>query len=128
MLLQPYVLSMRLHRADSVLGAWAQSYLSMEAIYPFAIGNRELLYHAPSNITLIHQTLNWLKRCDPIIVLPLLGLWLRTIQEPVFERRKATLYWTYTALLNAGSPISTSHARFGWNCGIIGPRRRREKC
>ncbi|SPQ20051.1 b226b31c-ec1d-4b71-8ca7-9485d6eda6f1 [Thermothielavioides terrestris] len=85
--------------------SWAQGRpdaLSMEAMYPFTIGKGQILYHAPSNVGLVSSSLNWLKRRHPIIVLALLGLWLRILQEPNFERRKAGLAWVYTSLLNAG--------------------------
>ncbi|KAG7284558.1 hypothetical protein NEMBOFW57_010936 [Staphylotrichum longicolle] len=64
--------------------------------------NMNILYHARRNICNITNSLNWLKRKHPILVLPLLGQFLRTHQEPRFQVRKALWTAIYTALLNVG--------------------------
>jgi uncharacterized Zn-finger protein len=74
--------------------------ISFEAIYPFAVIDDQILYHAQPNTGYILSVINWLKRNHPILVLPLLGLYLRTHQEPDFQVRKVTWTSTYTALLN----------------------------
>ena len=73
---------------------------SVEAVYPFAIVNDQLAYHAPGNVSTTSMTANWVKKKHPILVLPLLGVWLRNHQEPDFQRRKAVWTWTYTAMAN----------------------------
>ncbi|KAK4034034.1 hypothetical protein C8A01DRAFT_19101, partial [Parachaetomium inaequale] len=73
---------------------------SLEAILPYLVVDGQCLYHALPNVCNIMISLNLLKHKHPILVLPLLGQYLRTHQEPDFERRKAVWTWLYTALYN----------------------------
>ncbi|KAL2019572.1 hypothetical protein VTK56DRAFT_9539 [Thermocarpiscus australiensis] len=67
---------------------------SIEATYPFVVSGGKVLYHAPPNVGVI------IAPNHPILVLPLLGQYLRIHQEPDFHLRKATWTWTYTAMCN----------------------------
>ena len=75
---------------------------SIEAIYPFAIFDKRVVYHTPSNVGTIMSSLNLAKRRHPILVLPLVAQLLRTHDEPNFETRKATWSYINTALGNVG--------------------------
>ena len=74
--------------------SWAggPSARSFESLYNFAIADGSVVYHSPPNFGFTMASLNWLKRSHPILVLPLLGRFLRTHDEPMadFQARKAT--------------------------------------
>ncbi len=82
---------------------------SVEAAYPFAIVKDKIAYHAPGNVYTTSMAANWVKKKHPILVLPLLGVWLRNHQEPDFQRRKAVWAWTYTAMSNVATMDKVFH-------------------
>ncbi|KAK4039342.1 hypothetical protein C8A01DRAFT_16667, partial [Parachaetomium inaequale] len=75
---------------------------SIEAVLPFIVFNNLIRYHDPLNVCNIPSCLNWLKGRHPIIVLPVLGRFLRAYDEPKFEVRKAIWTRAYTEMLNVG--------------------------
>lgn len=85
--------------------SWAPGPMScsIEAIYPFAIFGKRVVYHAPSHVGTIMTSLNLAKRRHPILVLPLVTQLLRTRDEPSFEACKATWSYVNTALGNVGT-------------------------
>jgi hypothetical protein len=93
------------------ISSWSPSPLriSMEAILPYTIVNGEILYHHTTNVCNTMVSLNLMKRGHPILVLPLLGEFLRAHQEPDFRRRKAVWTWTYTALANVATMNKIFH-------------------
>jgi hypothetical protein len=82
--------------------SWAPGpgHSSPEATYQFVVSEGQVLYHAPPNLCCILTVLNWLRKQQPVLVLPLLGHFLRLHQEPDFQLQKAGWAWTYTALRN----------------------------
>ncbi|KAK4243037.1 hypothetical protein C7999DRAFT_45057 [Corynascus novoguineensis] len=84
--------------------SWSPSPLrvSLEAIYPLTVVDGKQLYHALPNVCNIMISLNLLKRKNPILVLPLLGQFLRTHHEADFQQRKAVWTWIYIATYNVG--------------------------
>ncbi|RKK68401.1 hypothetical protein BFJ69_g13645 [Fusarium oxysporum] len=77
--------------------------VSLESIYPVVIFEGLPAYHAPPNVCLIMQSLNWAKRQHPIITLPLVSTWLNTCEEPDFESRRSKLSWVFNALSNTAT-------------------------
>ncbi|KAL2193975.1 hypothetical protein P885DRAFT_43990, partial [Corynascus similis CBS 632.67] len=88
---------------------------SFESLYNFAIADGSVVYHSPPNFGFTMASLNWLKRSHPILVLPLIGRFLRTHDEPMadFETRKATWTFVYIALLNVGITSKLLHCNKG---------------
>ncbi|VZI07806.1 unnamed protein product [Fusarium fujikuroi] len=74
--------------------------VSLEAMYPVVIFEGHPAYHAPPNVCLILQSLNWAKRRHPIITLPLVSAWLNACDEQDFISRKSRMSWVFNALSN----------------------------
>jgi hypothetical protein len=70
--------------------SWAPGPLvfTIESIYPFTVGKEDIFYHSPPNVCYTTWALDWVKKKQSILVLPLLGQYLRVYQEPSsnFER------------------------------------------
>lgn len=100
------------HRADSVKRfcdytgleiSWTPGprSMSLEGVYRFVVFNGQLGYHASPNLAMIMTSINYAKKANPPVVLPLLAVWLNGHNEPDFETRKATWAWAFNALSNA---------------------------
>ncbi|KLO84686.1 Uncharacterized protein LW93_4965 [Fusarium fujikuroi] len=77
--------------------------VSLESVYPVVIFEGRPGYHAPPNVCLIMQALNWAKRRHPPVTLPLVSAWLNSWEEPDFESRRCKLSWIFNALSNTAT-------------------------
>ncbi|KAF5260501.1 hypothetical protein FOXYS1_8834 [Fusarium oxysporum] len=77
--------------------------LSLESMYPVVIFEQFPAYHAPPNVCLIMQSLNWAKRRHPIITLPLVSAWLNACEEQDFMLRRSKISWVFNALSNTAT-------------------------
>ncbi|KAI1772265.1 hypothetical protein F4818DRAFT_454125 [Hypoxylon cercidicola] len=97
--------------------------MSLEGAYGFATvippsGPSQLGYHATANCFLVCETLNFAKRNQTPLVLPLMALWMRILDDASksFKHKRPELEWCYNALQNAGTlqhllGFSGSHKR-----------------
>ncbi|KAI1346355.1 hypothetical protein F5Y01DRAFT_321768 [Xylaria sp. FL0043] len=65
-------------------------------------GDRKMLAnHTPNNLFMVFSALNFTKRNLPPVVLPLLGAWLRILNDKrEFKTKEPELRWVFNALMN----------------------------
>ncbi|RSL39413.1 hypothetical protein CEP53_014073 [Fusarium sp. AF-6] len=74
--------------------------ISVEAVYLYASSDGQLGYHTPTNMALIMSFLNFVKKTQPPLVLPLLGAWQRSLAHPDFQERRSLCAWVFNAMTN----------------------------
>jgi hypothetical protein len=86
----------------------------------FADMKGNVVYHGSPNVYNVIVFLNWVKQLHPILVLPLLGQFMRIEQEPVdFQTRKAL--WIGTYMSTTMQNVTTMGLLFGCNLRHKGP-------
>ncbi|KAL6837142.1 hypothetical protein V8C40DRAFT_260170 [Trichoderma camerunense] len=92
------------YTGDQLSWAPGPQSVSVEAIYPYVVSDRQLGYHTAQNVTTISSSLNWAKGKSASILLPLLATWIKADDAPglSFKQRKGRLAWAFNAVSNEG--------------------------
>lgn len=80
--------------------------ISLEVIYPFAIKeNNRITYHANPNVCFIATAVNFSKKRNPPLHLPLVASWFNCHDDEnmSFDKRKSQWAWIYNALSNVAT-------------------------
>ncbi|PTB73132.1 hypothetical protein M440DRAFT_1447739, partial [Trichoderma longibrachiatum ATCC 18648] len=78
---------------------------SLEAVYPFDIKGDRFAYHANPNVCTIATAVNYTKKRQASICLPLFAHWFNTIDDAVLDlkTRKYKLTWIYDGFSNTAT-------------------------
>ncbi|KAL7906788.1 hypothetical protein GGI35DRAFT_482179 [Trichoderma velutinum] len=84
--------------------------ISLEAIYPFAIKDDHIAYHANPNVCFIATAVNFSKKRHAPLYLPLVAAWLNCHDEGMsFNKRRNQWAWRYNALSNVATMSHIFH-------------------